>query len=269
MRLPTRSVVTVLAATTLIAACGSDGDGVGSAGETISPSTVTESTVTATTVADTTPDTTEPATDDTTTTEAPDQDVDADTAAAEAALLTLVDFPEGWTQTADEGTGNIEDRLAECIGVDSLTSADASATSGTFTNPDGTLVVSETVAVTATERDARFVMASITNPDVPDCLAAAYDELGADALGAGAVAEGATLGSATATRLAVGAAGDATQAIRVQIPVTDGSSTVTVDHVIARSGRSIAALTFEGRSEPTAVETIDAITEPAASRLPA
>lgn len=269
MRTPTRSLVVALAATLLIAACGSDSNESGAGADT--DSTVTETTVTETTPETTTPDTTEPTVADTTpeTTEAPTQDVAADTAAAEAALLTLADLPEGWTEAPGDAGTDIEDRLAACIGVDSLTSAEASASSAEFASPDGNLVVVERVGVNATERDARFVLAGITNPDVPDCLAAAYNELGAAALGTGAVADGTPLGVATASRLAVGAAGDATQAIRVEIPVADGTSTITVDHVVARSGRSIAALTFEGRVEATSVETIDSITEPAASRLPA
>jgi hypothetical protein len=179
----------------------------------------------------------------------------------------LADFPDGWTEAPSDASTDVEDRLAECVGVDSLTSADASAASGEFSSPDANLVVVERVGVNATERDARFVLAGITDPEVPACLAAAYTELGAAALGA--EADGTSIGEVTASRLAVGSAGDATQAIRVEIPLADGTATITVDHVIARSGRSIAALTFEGRAEATAVETIDSITEPAASRLPA
>ena len=111
------------------------------------------------------------------------QDVEADTAAAEGALLTLADFPDGWTEAPSEASTDVEDRLAECIGVDSLTSADASAGSSEFASPDGNLVVVESVGVNATERDARFVLAGITDPQVPECVAAAYTELGAAALG--------------------------------------------------------------------------------------
>ena len=260
MRSPTRTLAAALAGTLLIAACGSDSNDSVDGTATI---------VTETTTSDTTPETTEAAGDATTTTEAPSQDVEADTAAAEAALLTLADFPDGWTEAPGDGTTDVQDRLAECIGVDSLTSADAGATSADFSSPDGNLVVVERVGVNATERDARFVLAGMTDPEVPACVAAAYTELGAAALGTGAVAEGTSIGEVTASRLAVGAAGDATQAIRVEIVLADGSSTITVDHVVVRSGRSIAALTFEGRAEATAVETIDSITEPAASRLPA
>jgi hypothetical protein len=271
MRTPSRSIAAAVAATLLIAACGSDSDANGAGAD----STVTE---TESTVADTTPETTEAAvTEDTTpdtteaatteTSEAPAQDIEADTAAAAAALITLAELPDGWTETPNEAGTEVADLLADCIGVDSLSAADARAASGIFANPDSNLTLTEIVGVNATEQDARFVLAGLTNPDVPTCLAAAYTELGAGALGAGAIADGETIGAATASRLAVGAAGDATQAIRVEVPV--GDRVITVDHVVARSGRSIAALTFEGRAEATTVETIDAITGSAASRLPA
>lgn len=266
-----RPLFVALAATLLIAACGSDDGAAGTSGATA---------VVGTTVADSTPDTvpdtteaTEAMAEDTTaSTDAPTQDVDADLAAAQAALITLVDLPDGWTETPSAGdvASEIDVRLAECVGVDSLTSADARAVSNSFASPDGGLVVNETVGVQATEQAARAVIGSLTNPDVPACVAAAYTELGAAALSIGAIIEGAEIGDVTAGRLAVGAAGDATQAIRVVIPVTSGGTAtqLTVDHVVARSGRSLASLSFEGRVEATSIETIDGIAAAAASRLP-
>ncbi len=270
---PTRALTVALAATVLIAACGSDDDTSAdtTAGTTSAPETTVASTSPDTTVAETTPDTT---TADTTpdTTAAPSQDVEADSAAAEAALITLAELPDGWTDgpAAGDAAGDVAARLAECVGVDSITSPDASAATGNFSNPDGSIVLSESVGVQATERDARMVVAGLTSPDVLDCLAGAYLELGAGALSAGAVADGAEIGAVVASRLPVGAAGDATQAIRVVVPASvDGvTELVTVDHVVARTGRSIAALTFEARGEPTPIETIDEIAATAASRLP-
>ena len=267
-----RPVFAALAATLLIAACGSDDGAAGTNADT----TVADITV-ADTIPGTTPETTantaDATTEDTTApNEAPAQDVAADSAAARAAVLTVADFPQGWTDTPIETdiASDLHTRLAECVGVDNVTSSDASAASGTFASSDGDLVVNQRVGVQATEQDARLVIASLTNPDVPGCVAGAYTELGAAALGVGAVAEGAEIAEATASRLAVGAAGDATQAIRVVIPVTLGgtASQLTVDHVFVRSGRSLASLTFEARVEATTVETIDGITAAAASRLP-
>jgi len=267
-----RPVFVALAATLLIAACGSDDGAAGTSADNTVAEIIVADTIPDTTP-EATPDSTDANTEDTTaSTEAPAQDVDADLAAAQAAVLTVADLPEGWTDTPAEAdvASDLDARLAECVGVDSVTSSDASAASGTFASSDGSLVVNQRVGVQATEQNARLVVASLTNPEVPGCVAAAYTELGAAALSVGAVVEGAEIGEVTASRLAVGAAGDATQAIRVVIPVTTGgaASLLTVDHVFTRSGRSLASLSFEARLEATAVETIDEITAAAASRLP-
>jgi len=266
-----RPVVVALAATLLIASCGSD-DTANTSTDTVADTTVVESTVVETTVG-TTPGTTETTVESTTaTTEASTQDIDADIAASQTALLTLADFPDGWTEAppAGDAAAAIDVSLAECLGADSLTSSDTQSMSSMFTSADGNYIVSERVGLQATEQDARIVLAGVTNPDVPACFAAAYTTVGAAASSAGAIPEGAEIGEVTASRLAVGSAGDATQAIRVVIPFTsaDGATQITVDHVLIRSGRSLAALTFEARVEPTAVEAIDAITTAAASHLP-
>lgn len=283
MKSTLRTVTVALAATMLIAACGSDDSG-SDAGtqpdtaiETTDVSTTdapTDSSMPATTESTESTDSTDEMTEDTTaTTEVPEQDVEADAQAAAAALLTLGDFPEGWTEAPAEGdaASEISARLAECAGLEGLTPTGAQATTGDFANADGALVVEETVGITATERDARLVNASVSPPDVAECLAAAYSELGAAALSPGAVPDGAEIGVVTATRFAVGSVGDATQAIRLSIPVTAAgtASTVTVDHVLIRSGRSVALVSFENRVEPTAVETIDEINAAAAALLAA
>ena len=267
---PARTLSVALAATLLIATCGSDGNDSDATTET--DTTATETTVadtTADSTSETTPDTTEAMTEDTTpSTEAPAQDVEADTAAADAALLSLADFPEGWTEAPTDEASEIDALVAECVGGDS---AEAAAQTGNFSNPEATLVVHENVDVRADERAARLVMAQVTNPEVPECVAAAYTELGAAALSAGALGEGAEIGEVTATRFAVGAAGNATQAIRVTIPLVSGDAAgqLTVDQVLVRSGRSLATISFEARGEPTPVETIDEITTAAAALLPA
>ncbi len=268
----TRLVSVALAATLLISACGSDGDeGAGSEPDATIAETTPETTpeTTLETTPETTPETTESTPESTETTVA-EQDVDADSAAAEAALLTIADFPDGWSENAPaaDTASEIDALLAACIGLDEP-SAGAAAATGEFSSPDGNLVVSERIDVRATERDARLTIGQLTNPEVPACIAAAYTELGASALSTGAVPEGVEIGEVVATRLAVGAAGDSTQAIRLAIAVTDGAvAPLTVDQVFTRVGRSLAVVTFEGRSEPTAVETIDEIAAVAASRLP-
>jgi hypothetical protein len=281
MRLHTRALSAALAATLLVAACGSDDTGTGTgAGDAPTESAVgtTLPDVTDDTTPDTTPETTPDTTADTTpaTTEPEEaaQDVDADTAAAEAALISVATLPEGWTETprAIEAAATLDARLAECLGVDGdrISAADAAASSARFVSPEGNLVVVQDVGVHADEREARSVVALLVEPDVPACVEAAYGELATEALG-GTVAAGATFGPATVARLQVGSVGDATQALRVVVPVTGDPSitALTIDHVVVRSGRALSSLTFENRTEATPVETIDAVTAAVAAGLPA
>ena len=269
MRSNSRVIAAALAATLLIAACGSDdsgsADGGGEPTETIAG-------------VDTTPDTTMDTTPDTTSapTSTPEetQDVAADTAAAEAALLTIADLPAGWTEASADGDvdATLAASLAACVGVDGdvISAADATATTDGFVAPDGTATVSQHVGVLAVEGDARTVVALTAEPAVPACFEAAYAEFAAEAL-SGTVAEGAQIGAPVVSRLAVGSVGDATQAIRVTVPVTGDPTIaeVTIDHVVVRNGRSLTTMTFTSTAAPTTVESIDAVTAVAAERLPA
>ena len=264
MRSRSRVVTVALAATLLIAACGSDdsgsADGGGGPTETIA-------------AVDTTPDTTTETTS--APTSAPDetQDVEADTAAAEAALLTIADLPAGWIEAPADGDADaaLAASLAACVGVDGdvISAADATATTDGFEAPDGTASISQHVGVLAAESDARTVVAFTAEPGVPACFEAAYAELAGEAL-AGELVEGAQFGAPVASRLQVGSAGDATQAIRVTVPVTGDPATteVTIDHVVVRSGRSLATVTFSSSAAATPVETIDEVTALIAERLP-
>jgi hypothetical protein len=274
MRPTARVASLALAATLAIAACGSDDSGSADT-EPTTPATAAETTVAETAPEETAPEDTTPedTTPEDTTPEEPAQDVEADTAAAEAALVTVADLPEGWTETAaDDAGAALDARLAECVGVDgdNLSASDASAVAGPFADPAATTTLAQHVGVLATERDARSVVALTVEPSVLGCFEAAYTELGGAAL-AGRLTDGAQTGAPTVERLAVGSAGDATQAIRVVVPVTGDPviTAATVDTVVVRSGRSLSTLTFTSVAEPTAVETIDSVTAVVADRLPA
>lgn len=262
MRSRSRVVTLALAATLLIAACGSDDSGsgadVGTPTETIAG-------------VDTTPDATTETTGAPTSVPDEAQDIEGDTAAAEAALLTVADLPAGWTESpADDAAVALTGRLAECVGVDGdeISAADATAATDRFVDPAGTASINQHVGVLAGEGDARTVVAFTAEPGVPACFEAAYAELAGEAL-SGIVAEGAQVGAAIASRLAVGSAGDATQAIRVTVPVTGDPATteVTIDHVVVRSGRSLATITFSSSAAATPVESIDEVTALVAERL--
>jgi hypothetical protein len=266
MRSTVRVASVALAATLFVAACGSDS----------SDSDAGTDAGTLPAAVDTTPETTVEVTDTTTATPAPQEparDLEADTAAAEAALITVADLPAGWTEAPRdaEAESTLESRLTECVGTEAegvSSEGDATAASALLVAPTGNLDVAEDITVQADEREARLFVALFAEPAVPTCVETVYGELAAEAF-AGVVAEGAEFGTPAATRLQVGSAGDATQAIRVVVPVTGDPAVtaVTVDHVVVRSGRAIASLTFENRTEATAVETIDEFTVLAAAGL--
>ncbi len=267
MRSTFRVASIALAATLIVAACGSEesGSGAGSPTETIA--------VPDTTVPESTPDTTtETSVAPTSEPEHAAQDVEADTAAAEAALLTVADLPEGWAEAAADAAAALNARLAECIGVDGdeISTADATAAAGPFASPAADASIRQHVGVLATEAEARTVVALTVEPGVLGCFEEAYAELAADAP-MGAAADGSTFGAPSVARLQIGPAGDATQAIRVTVPVTGDPAVaaVTVDHVIVRGGRSLATITFANSTQATPIETIDEVVAIVAERLPA
>jgi hypothetical protein len=112
-------------------------------------------------------------------------------------------------------------RLAECVGVDGdeISTAEATAAAGPFVSPAADASIRQHVGVLATEDEARTVVAFTVEPGVRGCFEEAYAELATDAL-VGAVADGSTFGAPSVTRLQIGPAGDATQAIRVTLSVT-------------------------------------------------
>ena len=110
MRSTFRVASIALAATLIVAACGSEesGSSAGAPTDTIAAAgtTVVESTPDTTTETSVAP-TSEPA-------EAA-QDVEADTAAAEAALLTVADLPEGWTEAAAGRRSRVAERWSRRV----------------------------------------------------------------------------------------------------------------------------------------------------------
>lgn len=266
MRSTFRVASIALAATLIVAACGSEetGSGAGAPTETIAaPDTTVAESMPETTTETSVAPTSEP--------EQAAQDVEADTAAAEAALLSVADLPEGWADAADDTAAPLNARLAECVDVDGdeISTADATASAGPFVSPVGDASIRQHVGVLATVAEARTVVALTVEPSVLGCFEEAYAELAADAL-VSAAADGSTFGAPSVTRLQIAPAGDATQAIRVTVPVTGDPAVaaVTVDHVVVRSGRSLATITFANSTEATPIENIDEITAIVAERLP-
>lgn len=257
----TRFASAVAVAALISGACGSDGTS-SDAGTTPSAEADGGSAPAGTAA----PDSTEPAT--------PTQDVEADTAAAEAALLTLSDFPAGWTEVPDDGESNPElnRQIAACGGYDGDGFIDTQAEAGTgdFTNPDGDTIINQNIGIAATEEDAAAAMAGLANPDALPCVADVYNTSFVDALNSEGDLEGVEVGEITVGRLNVTPVGDDTQAIRVVVPLSaDGFNVdLVVDLVLIRVGRSLSGLAAQSQFSPIGIEILDEYNALAASRLP-
>lgn len=206
---------------------------------------------------------------------APVQDVETDTAAARAALLTLDDFPAGWSETPaveDDGDPEADRALAECAGVegDKLIDTPADAETGRFSDPDGEAFVEQTVGLMPTEDEAATPFAAFTSNDVIACFADVYNELFASSLDDEDLPDDAEIGEITVARLNVTPVGDDTAALRVSVPISVPGITVdvTVDLVLTRVGRSLSGLSFQSTFGPIDVELLDQYNDLAASRLP-
>lgn len=257
----TRFASAVAIAALILGACGSD-DTSSDAGTTPSAET-DDGSESAGTAA---PDSTEPAD--------PTQDVEADTAAAEAALLALSDFPVGWTEVPDDGESNPElnRQIAACGGYDGdgLIDTQAEARTGDFTNPDGDTIINQNIGIAATEEDAAAAMAGLANPDALPCVAEVYNTSFVDALNSEDDLDGVEVGEITVARLNVTPVGDDTQAIRVVVPLSaDGFDVdLVVDLVLIRVGRSLSGLAAQSQFAPIDIEILDEYNALAASRLP-
>jgi hypothetical protein len=217
------------------------------------------------------PDSTEPATT-----------VHADQPAADAALITLDDFPAGWTETPEEELTGLaiesRRRITECVGGEGDSMLDlggALAESGTFRGPDGQSV-EESVAI-VDPSVAEDLMARFTAPDVADCFEAAMQQT-LDAMvnnpsdPSESFPADTTLGKATvAPHPAVPAtAADEIAGYRITVPLTTQGFDLdlTLDAIAIRAGGSVAGLSFQSVLGPFPLEEIERLVGIAADRLP-
>ena len=210
-----------------------------------------------------------------TVTEVPAPDPAADAATAEAALLTLSDFPAGWSEVPDEEDNSNQDLLDEvfeCLGPDAveLFNSETKAETGSFTDPADDSTVDQTVVLAATVESAEAYIAGGSADGVAECLTTAYREGTADLLADDEDAAGIELGEITVGALNVGEIGDGSFAYRIKAEVSSEGFTVDIvsDFVAVRTGRSVAGLNFFSAFDPTPIERITEYTTLAASRLP-
>lgn len=240
-RRPSRAIAATLALGLLAAACGDDGaeeDGAGTtAASTTSSSVAPTSTV---------PPSADPALK----------------AKAEAAVLKLTDFPDGWMDPGPEGGLSLElvwDELLGCMGVEEASGpALGIATSPTFLQGVGTQARSTVEYVP--EARARTIAAALTGGDFTRCATEVFTE------DAGRSApEGGQPGPLTVLPLEFEALGQSTSATRItfEMRVDDFPIPISQDLIVVFEGGTVSRFTFINPGGPfppalqrTLVETV-------------
>jgi hypothetical protein len=205
------------------------------------------------------------------------EQIDADRAAAQAAVLKLSDLPTGWTShssTQSSGTDAVQGQLATCLGVDSsvFRKSAARVQSDNFDDPDDTMEVSNTVAVTASTSTANNAMDVYSKPEVPSCLGQAMDQaISQQAKASGTtLPAGTTIGKAQVAPESFPNVADRTTAYRVTVPLTTSGQAVniTIDYVIFVKGRSGSTLTLQGNGAVVPASLATSLAQTVAGRMP-
>jgi hypothetical protein len=205
----------------------------------------------------------------------PVQDVVADSAAAQTALLTLEDFPVGWSEVPREDDDSNEallERVYECLGPEAagLFKSEAKVESGNFTNTDDAERINHSVVLAPTEDIAAAYIISGSSDGVTECLTTVYREELGKLAEENEDSSPAEMGEVTVGQLNVGQIGDDRFAYRITVPFSANGFTLNVvaDFVAIRVGRSTAGLNFQSTFEPTSIDRIVEFATIAASRLP-
>lgn len=200
--------------------------------------------------------------------------------AAQQALLTISDFPSGWS-TSKDGSGNdssdkkFDQKLADCLhapagllGQGGANSADAD--SPDFDSPDGDTTISETVSVAQADRvDQLFTVLKQNN--ATECLSTTFNDYLKQELAKTNDPEvkQATIGQIQVGQLSTGHYGDDTVAMRATLPVTAKGLTVNVylDLLFVQHDNAVASLTFESEGTPVDSPTTDKYAQLATDKL--
>jgi hypothetical protein len=210
---------------------------------------------------------------DVATSEQPDHAAEqAELAIAEAALLTIDDFPTGWeAEPADEPDSDVvvDDELERCLGVDIAEPLlDApQAVSPTFTGPaDEQIGASVTIAST-TDAAVRAIE-PLQRPDAPRCFNEAFEAQMGSASGR---PEGVEIGEPTFERVPLEIVADESVVMRDTLSVTYQGVEVSLHgaSAFARVGRGLIALTSYSSETPIDAEHMRQLTQIIVDRLSA
>jgi hypothetical protein len=205
----------------------------------------------------------ESSTSTTTSTTAPtNQNIDADKSAAQAASLTLSDFPAGWTSQPPSNNSNpsqnISAQLAKCLGVShaEFSKAPANYDSPNFADSNNN-TASNSVGYRATATAEQSVFAIVSSPNAPGCLTTAVGALFDQAIAhptnpSSTLPAGATVGTPTVSQMSFPQFGDKSVAYQLKVSVSFQSLSIDayVDIIFVLKGRAGVTMYFEGVSNP-------------------
>jgi len=159
----TTGLVVLAAGLLLAGACGGDNSGssvnTAAGAATAAPSTSTSAASTSTS---------DPRTQ---------QQLDADKATAQNAVLKLADLPTGWigTPATDTADTDLQQQMSACIGSDLSNKSPTRVESDDFADPNDTMTASNSVSVLPSTAANNAAMDTFMNAKVPGCLAQAMD----------------------------------------------------------------------------------------------
>lgn len=187
-------------------------------------------------------------------------DLAADETAAADALLTLDDFPDGWTsKPRDDSTPEAPDlelAFAECLDVDPALLADAEVKAKSDTFIDANAEVEASVSMQPTEDKADKGVAILEKEAVPACfeeaLSGLMQRLVDDPKPGAELPEGFEMGGLTVSDRDLPTFGEFSRALRAEVEVsaTDINTTLYVDLLFIRVGRATTSMSFQDVGTP-------------------
>lgn len=199
---------------------------------------------------------------------------DADQRQAEDALLTLADFPSGWTAPADEDGDNEGEDVSEAACFEDIQpdlselTVTGHAESGNFETDEAW--VSSTASVYRTEEEAREAFEGGRDALLSDELAACFGDVFAEAMAEEENDVEIEVGEASASEVAIPDVGaQRTTALRVEIPldVEGQAASAYMEFIGLEEGRTIGSLVTFSFLAPFPADETERLAEIMADRL--
>lgn len=209
----------------------------------------------------------------------PSEDADPDALAARA-LLTLDNFPDGWTATPNEDDGDddggMDQEIEDCIGLPedapSKDLDDRDVESPQFDSADESLTVEQSVVIVEDEATAIQIMAELSNPAAPGCIATVFGEFFAQAVADPTQTDfppGTELGEVVAEAIPVDADPSIVNGIYFEVPISLGDDELVLAfqtwHV--RQGRALSQVQFQSIGKPFPSDGISSVLDAVAELL--